>query len=85
MRKGGAHSIILKRSRGIHALILEIKLPRADSNEFGNRVGLLEQSLPLANGDNFVFWGKGKQFMKPPNAAKSQGLIPLSPHVLKVS
>ena len=79
MGESSGHAVIFKTSGGIHTFVLKEKIAIVDTNILSNMIGLPEQGLPFANGENRGFGCERKKFVEAPNATKRQRLMPKRP------
>jgi hypothetical protein len=85
MREGGRHAVVLERTRGIHPFVLQVESAGMEADIRGDRVGLLEESLPFADRYHGIRRGEGQQLMKPVNATEAQRLVAAAPHFLEIA
>ena len=79
MADGGRHPVVFEAAGRIQTLVLQMEIAGARSDVFTHRVSLLQDGLPLANGDNLVVGSKRQQLPKPPYAAEIERLMPVRP------
>ena len=56
-----------------------------EPNKLRDHVGLLQQGLPLTHGYHETWFCEGEQFVKSPNPAKTEWIMPLGAQPLKFS
>ena len=85
MSDSGTHAVVFEAARGVHAFVLQVQVASVQANKLADTVSLLEQRLPLTNGDNLVLRNEGQQFVKSPDARETHWVGALAPHGLEVT
>ena len=80
----GRHAVVFEAAGGIESFILQEQVTVIEADVSSDGIGLLQNRLPFADGDHFLFGCKGKQFPKPPHPAEIERITPIGPAVLKL-
>ncbi len=79
------HAVVFETARRIHSLVLQVQLSDVHSDVLAHSIGLLQQGLTFADGDQLILGRERQQFVKPPDAAEADRIGPLRPHRLEIS
>ena len=79
------HSVVFEAAGGIHALVLEPESAGIEPDVAADLVGLLEQGLAFADGDDLAAGGERKQLPESPDAGEGERVVAVGPFRLEVS
>ena len=72
VREGGRHAVVFEAARGVHPLVLQEQPAGVQADVLGDAVGVLQQRLAFADGDDLVGRGERQQLVEPPDAAEGR-------------
>ena len=79
MSERGRHAVVFETARGIEAFILKKESTRSDADISSHAFGGSQERLALTDGHYLVGVGERQQFVKTPDAAKTEGILTLRP------
>ena len=79
MCESSGHAVIFKTSGWVHAFVLKEKIAVVDTYILCHMIGLPEQGLPFANGENRSWGCERKKIVEAPNATERQRFMPKRP------
>ena len=77
MGDGGRHAVVFKAAGRIQSLVLQEQVAVIDPDIFRDMRRVLQNRLPLSDGDNALFRSERDQFAKPPDTAEVERLMTL--------
>ena len=79
------HAVVLEAAGRIHALVLQEQPARVHADVGRDRVGLLQDRLPLADGQDLLRRRERQQFAEAPDAAEAERIGAVGPLRLEVA
>ena len=79
------HAVVLEAARRVHPLVLQEEPAGLEADVAGHAVGLLQDGLALADGQNLFGRGERQQFAETPDAAEVERIAALGPLRLEVA